>query len=197
MAMSPAAEPDAPILEGCRRGDPLAQRRVYDHYQERVYSIALHYFRGDDAAAKDVTQEVFVKVFRTIHGFRQDARFSSWLYRIVANSCIDELRRRRRFVLFGDVPKGLEPSAPAPEVAEPDADVAAALGRLSPKLRIAVLLRYFDDLSYDEIAAALETTPGTVASRLNRAHAILARELRHLAPAGRAPSEEPGPDRDA
>jgi RNA polymerase sigma-70 factor (ECF subfamily) len=197
MAMSPLADLDAQILEGCRRGDPGAQRHVYDHYQERVFSIALHYFRGDDAAAQDVTQEVFVKVFRTVQTFRQDARFASWLYRIVANSCIDELRRRRRFVLFGDAPKGLEPSTPAPEVAELDADVATALGRLSPKLRIAVLLRYFDDLSYDEIARALETTPGTVASRLNRAHAILARELRHRAPAGRTPSHEPSDDRDA
>lgn len=183
--MSPAADLDAQTLEGCRRGDPGAQRRVYDHYQVRVYSIAMHYFRGDDAAAKDVTQEVFVKVFRTIGRFRQDARFASWLYRIVVNACIDELRRRRRFVLFGDVPKGLETSAPAPEVAELDPDVTAALGRLSPKLRIAVLLRYFDDLSYEEIASALDTTPGTVASRLSRAHAILAQELRHLALPGR------------
>ena len=191
MAMSPA-ELDAHVLEDCRRGDPGAQRRVYDHYRVRVYSIAMHYFRGEDAAAKDVTQEVFVKVFRTIHRFRQDARFSSWLYRIVVNACIDELRRRRRYVLFGDVPRGLETAAaaPAPEVAEVDPDVAAALGRLSPKLRIAVLLRYFDDLSYDEIAAALDTTPGTVASRLNRAHAILARELRHRAPAAGAPGAE-------
>ena len=190
MAMSPAADIDAQILEGCRLGDPAAQRRLYDGYQERVYSIALHYFRGEEAAAKDVTQEVFVKVFRTLHSFRQDARFTSWLYRIVANSCIDELRRRRRFMLFGEMPKGIEPSAPAPEVSELDADVAAALGRLSPKLRIAVLLRYFDDLSYDEIARALDTTAGTVASRLNRAHAILARELQHLAPTGGAPSKE-------
>jgi RNA polymerase sigma-70 factor (ECF subfamily) len=70
------------------------------------------------------------------------------------------------------------------------------VGRLSPRLRLAVLLRYFDDLSYEEMARALDCTPGTVASRLHRAHAILARELAHLRPARRA-AEEIGDATDA
>ncbi len=177
------SEVDASTLEGCRHGDPEAQRRVFERYKDRVFSIALNFLKGDDAAAKDVTQEVFVKVFRAAPSFRQDARFSTWLYRIVANACMDELRRRRRLVLVGDVPPRMHPTVAPIEHAELDADVTAALGRLSPKLRIAVLLRYFDDLTYDQMAEALGVTHGTVASRLNRAHKFLARELAHMNPA--------------
>ncbi|MBI2073291.1 MAG: sigma-70 family RNA polymerase sigma factor [Gemmatimonadetes bacterium] len=185
------AEPelDADILEGCRRGDPQAQRAVFERYRDRVFSIALHFLKGEHAAAQDVTQEVFVKVFRAAPTFRQDARLSTWLYRIVANACLDELRRRRRVLLFGDMPPAIHPVIPAAELKDPDADVTRAVSRLSPRLRIVVLLRYFDDLSYDEIAQALGTTPGTIASRLSRAHAILARDLVHLRPAGRSSQE--------
>ncbi len=170
-------ESDASILEGCRNGDPDAQRRVFEQHKDRVFSIALNYLEGDHAAAEDVTQEVFVKVFRAARTFRHDARISTWLYRITANACRDELRRRRRILLFGDVPTNLETSVDPDEPLEVDAKLKAALGRLSPKLRIVVLLRHFDDLSYDEIATALNVTAGTVASRLNRAHKFLAHEL--------------------
>jgi RNA polymerase sigma-70 factor (ECF subfamily) len=176
------AEPelDQHTLDGFRRGDPAAQRRVFERYADRVYSIALNFLRGDDAAAKDAAQEAFVRMFRAASTFRSDSRLSTWLYRIVANTCLDELRRRRRVVLFGDMPDALHPAVTPAESGELDADISAAVSRLSPKLRMVVLLRHFEDLSYDEMAAALGCTPGTVASRLSRAHAILARELAHL-----------------
>ena len=178
------AEPelDVQTLDGFRRGDPAAQRRVFERYADRVYSIALHFLRGDQAAAKDAAQEAFVRMFRGAASFRRDSRLSTWLYRIVANACLDELRRRRRVVLFGDLPVTLHPAVAPAEPGPLDADVSAAVARLSPKLRMAVLLRYFDDLSYDEMAAALGCTAGTVASRLSRAHAVLARDLAHLRP---------------
>jgi RNA polymerase sigma-70 factor (ECF subfamily) len=189
-------EPDIDILEGCRRGDPTAQRRLFERYADRVHSIALHYLRGDEAGASDVTQEVFVKVFRTTPSFRAEARLGTWLYRITANACIDELRRRRRLVFFGDLPSALHGSVTQTGPESGAADVAAAVGRLSPRLRLTVLLRYFDDLSYDDIARALGCTPGTVASRLHRAHAILARQLAHLRHA-RPSGQEPGHVADA
>lgn len=178
------AEPEvAPeTIEGCRRGDPQAQRAVFDRYRDRVFSIALVFLKGEQAAAEDVTQEVFVKVFRALPSFRREARLSTWLYRIAANACLDELRRRRRLLLFGDLPPAMHPAVPAAEPSETPQDVVAAVERLGPRLRIAVLLRYYEDLSYEEIAAVLGTTTGTIASRLNRAHAILARELAHRRP---------------
>lgn len=173
------AEPnsDAGLLAGCRDGDPAAQRRLFELYRDRVYSIALSFLKSDHAAAEDVTQEVFVKVFRAAGTFRDDARISTWLYRVTANACMDELRRRKRVLLFAAVPSRLEGSVGPQEPVELDAALQAALDRMSPKLRIVVLLRHFDDLSYDEIADALDVTSGTVASRLNRAHKFLAREL--------------------
>lgn len=176
------AEPDLDpdTLEGFRRGDPAAQRRVFERYGDRVYSIALHFLRGDHAAAQDAAQEAFVRMFRAAPSFRRDSRLSTWLYRIVANACLDELRRRRRLVLFGDLPRGIHPTVAPVEARPLEVEVAAAVSRLSPKLRLAVLLRYFDDLSYDEIARALDCSPGTVASRLARAHAALASSLAHL-----------------
>jgi RNA polymerase sigma-70 factor, ECF subfamily len=169
----PSREEEAELIAGCRAGLPDAQRACFDRYRDRVHSIALHFLRGDDAGAKDATQEVFVRFFRNAAGFRAEARLSTYLYRAVANVCTDELRRRRRLVLVGDIPERLHPRTAHTEPAD-DGRVAAAVQRLSPKLRLVVLLRYFDDLSYDEIGAALGVTAGTVASRLNRAHARLA-----------------------
>ena len=81
------------------------------------------------------------------------------------------------------LPPAIHPIAPAPEMTDAETDVTAAVAKLSPKLRMVVLLRYFEDLSYDEIADALNLSAGTVASRLNRAHAVLARKLAHRRPA--------------
>jgi len=192
MGTPEVAEPerDADILEGCRRGDPMAQRRAFERYRDHVYSIALRFLKGDDAAAQDVTQEVFVKMFRATPTFRAEARLSTWIYRIAANACMDELRRRRRLLFFGDLPDAIHPTT-SPDFA-PGAlqtEVVAAVDRLPPKMRITVLLRYFDDLPYDDIARALACTTGTVASRLHRAHALLARELAHLGPVAASPQE--------
>ena len=189
MGNPPPAGPghDAAILEGCRRGDPDAQRRAFETYRDRVYAIALRFLKGDEAGAQDVTQEVFVKVFRAAPKFRADARLSTWIHRIAANTCRDELRRRRRLLFFGDLPDAIH------QTTTPDGapgwlrgEIVAAVDRLPPRMRITGLPRYFEDLPYDEIARALECTTGTVASRLHRAHAILARELAHLAPAAAA-----------
>jgi RNA polymerase sigma-70 factor (ECF subfamily) len=186
MGTPPVDEPghDAEILEGCRRGDPEAQRRAFERYRDRVYAVAVRFLKGDEAAAHDVTQEVFVKMFRAAPGFRGEARLSTWLHRIAVNACMDELRRRRRLLFFGDLPDAIHPTT-SPDGA-PSAlrtEVVAAVDRLPARMRITVLLRYFEDLPYDEIARALQCTTGTVASRLHRAHAILARELAHLGPA--------------
>lgn len=185
-----ATADEAALVAGCRAGTPEAQRAVFDRYRDRVHAIALHYLKGDDAAAQDVTQEVFVRFFRAAAGFRADARLSTYLYRAVANACTDELRRRRRFLFLGDIPESLQPedeSAATAVFGGPGADprIQRAVQSLSPKLRLVVLMRYYDDLSYDEIAAALEITPGTVASRLNRAHEQLARLLGNSFEGGR------------
>ncbi len=167
---------EAALIAGCRSGTPAAQRAVFDQYRDRVHAIALHYLRGDVEGAQDVTQEVFVRFFRNAAGFRADAKLITYLYRAVANACTDELRRRRRFVFIGDLPEAQQPQTTPADSGE-DPRVQRAVQSLSPKLRLVVLMRYYDDLSYDEIATALGVTHGTVASRLSRAHEQLVRVL--------------------
>jgi RNA polymerase sigma-70 factor (ECF subfamily) len=175
---------DDETLEACQRGDPEALRVVFELYKDRVYSIALCYFDGNEATAKDITQDVFVKLMRTIGQFQNRSEFSTWLYRLVANVCLDRKRALRRLLFFGD-PAALDRPDPKRSAedryvqSEMEKSVRRVIAAMRPKLRMTVLLKYFDDLSYDEIAVVLGCSKGTVASRLNRAHQILARRLAH------------------
>ena len=173
------------VIEACRRGDRDAFRLLFEEHKDRVYSVALYFFGGDEATAGDVTQQVFLKLFTRIGQFRGGSEFTTWLHRLTANACLDELRRRRRFLQFGEglevrerrEKRAQEETLARAEVAE---EVALAVARLRPKLRVVMLLKYFEELSYEEIAEALGCSKGTVASRLNRGHKILARKLGHL-----------------
>lgn len=172
-------------IDACRSGDQEALKAIYEAYKDRVYSIALYFFHGDHPAAGDVTQQVFLKLITHAAGFRGESDFSTWLHRLVVNTCVDGARsdkaRARRAGLAA-----LEPLATPPTHeddlarAQTAASVQTALSSLPPKLRLPVLLRYFEDLSYQEVASALNCSMGTVASRLNRAHELLARKLAAL-----------------
>ena len=170
------------ILEACRRGDREAFRALYEAHKDRVYSIAFYFFHADADAASEVTQQVFLKLMREMTKFRGDAAFSTWLYRLVVNACVDRSRSRRRDAV-GEDPVVLDRIATAGsheelfarrEVA---ASVQRAISTLPTKLRAAILLRYFEDLSYADMATALNCSIGTVASRLSRGHRLLARKL--------------------
>ena len=184
-AVMSEAKIDRHVIVACQRGDREAFRQLFEAYKTRVYSIAFHY-AGNEAEARDVTQQVFLKLLTRVGQFRHDADFTTWLYRLVANTCLDELRRRRRFVPFGDAAEAseLRSERGAPEEdysqAEMSRSVREAIAGLKPKLRLPILLKYVEGLSYEEIARALGCSPGTVASRLNRGHKALARKLAHL-----------------
>ncbi len=171
-------------IEACRRGDLDAFRELFETYKDRVYSIALRY-TGNPAAAMDIAQDTFVKLLSRIGDYRAESSFDSWLYRLVVNSCIDDQRRGRRLTPFLD---GLLDAvcAPAESVlhkllrAETEQRIQEVVARLAPEHRIVIVLRYTEGFSYDEIANIVGCSPGTVASRLNRAHKILERRLSHL-----------------
>lgn len=177
-------ETQADLIEACKQGDRAAFHSLFVIYKDKVYSIAYHY-AGEEAMARDVTQQVFLKLFTSINQFRQDSEFTTWLYRIVANTCVDEQRKRRRFVPFSpeiEVSKmsargSQEESYQRRQMAD---SVRSAIAELSPKLRLPILLKYVEGLSYDEIAEALGCSIGTVSSRLNRGHKMLAKKLGHL-----------------
>ena len=175
----------AETLEACRRGDRDAFRALYETYKDKVYSIALYFFHGDTTTASDVTQQVFMKLITGITQFRGDSGFSTWLYRLVVNACIDGQRRSKSGQRVTD-PAVLD-ALPGPgsheqafAQAETRASVQRAIADLPVNYRLTILLRYFEDLSYEEMADALNCSIGTVASRLNRAHRLLAERLAPL-----------------
>jgi RNA polymerase sigma-70 factor (ECF subfamily) len=156
---------------------------LYEAYKDKVYSIALYYFHGDAAMAADVTQQVFVKVLTNIKDFRGDSGMGTWLYRLTVNACLDRRRSASAREVASDPETFARVTSPAgsPEreasTAEEADRVRAAVSSLPEKLRLPVLLRYFEDLSYDEMARTLDCSAGTVASRLNRGHQLLREKL--------------------
>ena len=177
-------EISAEIIESCRRGDRDAFRVLYEGYKDKVYSISLYFFHGDAAAAGDATQQVFLKLITSIAQFRGDSGFSSWLYRLVVNTCLDGARSALRAPVADQAvletlaePRSHEEDFARAEIAS---SVQSAVSALPAKFRLPILLRYFEELSYEEMAEALNCSMGTVASRLSRGHKILAKKLAPL-----------------
>ncbi len=172
------------LIVACQQGDREAFQLLFEKHKDRVYSIALH-FSGNDATAHDIAQQVFLKLILNIGKFNWQSDFNTWLYRIVANACFDEQRRWRRLIPFGDAlevmmirtSENIETNYHHIEVA---GVVREAIGKLKPKLRLPILLKYIEGMSYEEIAQVLQCSMGTVASRLNRGHKALAQQLGHL-----------------
>jgi RNA polymerase sigma-70 factor (ECF subfamily) len=174
------------IVEACRAGDRDAFRALYDLYKDKVYSIALYFFHGDTALASDVCQQVFLKLITGIEHFRGDSEFSTWLHRMVVNACVDSSRRRKAAPAVFD-PAKLEMFANKASQeddlarAQMTNSVRAAISALPPKFRIAILLKHFEDFSYEQMAEALHCSLGTVGSRLSRGHKLLAERLKEFA----------------
>lgn len=151
-------------------------------HEGRVYGIVYQYVR-DDEDAEDITREVFYKAFRSLGRFRGNSKFSSWVCRIAINRSIDYLRRRKNIRvepldqpietgtggLERDFPDGALSPAEEAERTELAGMIAAAVDRLSPKLRTVTILREYQDLSIEEIADVLGVSQGTVKSRIFRA----------------------------
>lgn len=172
------------IIADCQQGDRDAFRQLFEAHKDRVYSIALH-FSGNETTAHDIAQQVFLKLMVNIGQFNFQSEFTTWLYRLVANTCFDEQRRWRRFIPFGDVAevqvrKTRENIEADYARVEMSTTIRIAISGLKPKLRMPILLKYIEGMSYEEIAQVLGCSTGTVASRLNRGHKALASKLGHL-----------------
>lgn len=165
---------------------PTWQELVRD-YSAQVYRYALR-LTGNPHDAEDLTQDVFVRVFKSIHTF-QPGTLSGWLHRITTNLFLDQARRRQKIRMdaLSTAPEQLWGSSEAPEDlhadGQLDADVSAALASLKPEYRVAVVLCDIEGLSYEEIAQVLDVKLGTVRSRIARGRSQLRKELKHRAPA--------------
>ncbi|HEX2164318.1 MAG TPA: sigma-70 family RNA polymerase sigma factor [Thermoanaerobaculia bacterium] len=182
---SETREHDRELAELHRLGDRDAFAEVYREHAEAVYNLALR-LSGDPFDAADLTQEVFLRVFRHLGGFRGGSSLRTWIYRVALNHCRSRLARRRppaRSLDDPDEPAACELADPSPgpeatALAEDAARrVAAALARLPLVFREAVVLRDLEGLAYEEIADVLGTRVGTVRSRIARGRDRLRREI--------------------
>ncbi len=201
---------DRALVERVQDGDRDAFRVLVERYQKRVYALARSVLKDSEEAA-DVTQEAFIKAFRSLASFKGEAGFYTWIYRITNNLCIDFLRRHggSETVPYDDAlpdtPAGEAPAAvlstrlgtnPQRSVLRRElADkLEDALGQLPEKHRVILILREVDGLSYEELAETLEIPKGTVMSRLFHARAkmqaILADYLAGDAPEAAVNEEE-------
>ncbi len=179
---------DERLIARCAAGDQQAFALLVSHYQTQVYNLAWRYL-GEAEDAKDATQEAFIKVYHALPKYQGQAKFSTWLYRIVANTCIDHLRRRRPYLSL-DAPRSdddesgwdLASDEPSPEQQierqELRALVQSQVEDLPPKYRMVVTLYHLQGMTYQEIAQVLDLPVRTVETQLYRAKGMLRERLR-------------------
>jgi RNA polymerase sigma-70 factor, ECF subfamily len=174
-------------IGACQRGDSVAFNRLVLKWEKPIYNLTLRMLQDRDEAA-DATQEVFCSAFKNILRFRKDAKFSTWLYRIAVNQCITRLRKRPPGVHLSmddqgpDAPlKGWTPTAESHEdevmLKEQRKQVRLALDALPEEQRAIVELKFYQDLTFEEIAAVAEAPLSTVKSRLYAGLALLKSRL--------------------
>jgi RNA polymerase sigma-70 factor (ECF subfamily) len=184
---TPSAAPDE-IIERCLRGDQAAWETIVRSYRRKVFNIA-YKFVGRHDQAEDLTQDVFLKLYKSLDTFDRRANFQTWLISVSRNLCIDHYRsvRKERETINRDV----DPSELAPVSTDTPADrkleqrdrvalLRQALDTLAPTLRTAIVLRDLQELTYQEIADKLSLPEGTVKSRINRGRTELARQIQKL-----------------
>ena len=161
------------LVAACRRGDPGSFEEVVRRTHRQVYTQALRLV-GDRKDAEDVAQEAYLRVFRSLEGFRGDAQFETWLYRIVANAAMSHLRKRGRFGdLMAEPDDGPLPEVPSPARTDEQAvdrqALQQALEALPLSLRTVVILKDVYGLSCQEIGDQVGASEGAVKVRLHRA----------------------------
>jgi RNA polymerase sigma-70 factor (ECF subfamily) len=190
---SPAATPFAPeaieaLIRRCLRGDEAAWETIVRHYWRKVFNVA-YKFVGKHDEAEDLTQEIFLKIFKSLDTFDRRANFQTWLISVSRNLCIDHYRsvRKERETIDRDVdaseltPISKEIGAIALlEQQDRVALLRQALAELPDTLKTAVLMRDIQEMSYQEIARTLRLPEGTVKSRINRGRTELARQVMKL-----------------
>jgi RNA polymerase sigma factor (sigma-70 family) len=175
---------DNELVVRCLRQDETAWQLLVERHSHRVLNIA-YQFTGRRDEAEEVAQEIFLRVFRSLHRFDQNTSFLPWLVRVSRNLCIDEYRSRARekAALVGQEPDPERTPDPrsSPERhlrdREREERIRTALQRLPEDLRVALVLRDLQGLSYSEIAVSMQVAEGTVKSRIHRARLELAEVL--------------------
>lgn len=178
------------LVDRAKNGDPDAFNELVLRYEKQVYNLTYR-MMGNPEDASDLSQEGFLRIYRSLSRFRGESLFSTWVYRIVSNTCLDELRKRKNYKIqsFDEtfVPGQEEPRlalsnfGESPEAVieqrETQQEIHKAITQLSEEYRLAVILRDIQGLSYEEMATTLSCSIGTVKSRINRGRKKLKEEL--------------------
>lgn len=185
---------DEELVRHYLAGDKRAFDVLIRRYQDRIFNFSLR-FTANPSDAEDIVQETFLKAYRGIDRFRGDAKFSTWLFQIAKNLCINKFHRGRRRMEHRQVSiheseqddrplLQLESDAASPQdmaiSAETQSQLEAAIAELDPHYRAALILRDVEDLDYAEIAGILDVPVGTVKSRIHRARTELQKKLQTL-----------------
>jgi RNA polymerase sigma-70 factor (ECF subfamily) len=182
--------PDAleALIQRCLQGDQAAWEAIVRLHRRKVFNVA-YKFVGKHDEAEDLTQDIFLKIFKSLDTFDRRANFQTWLISVSRNLCIDHYRsvRRERETVNHDIdvaslarPAGSDSAQTLLERRDRVELLRAALNRLAPSLRTAIMLRDIQELSYHEIAERLGVPEGTVKSRINRGRTELARQIARL-----------------
>ncbi|MGY6500779.1 MAG: RNA polymerase sigma factor [Acidimicrobiales bacterium] len=194
--MTPPAD-DRTLIEAAQAGDRRALDALLRRHQDRIYAVCRR-IAGNDADALDATQEALMAVVRGLPRFDHRSAFTTWIYRIATNACLDELRRRNRRPLTGlddqmseSVASRSDDAPGFDDTVVERSSIDAALADLSEEFRAPVVLRDQLGLDYAEIAAVLDIPPGTVRSRIARGRAALATTLGNQDHIVQRPTTEP------
>jgi RNA polymerase sigma-70 factor (ECF subfamily) len=178
------------LIRKAKQGDMLAFEELILKHEKIVYNLALRMMNHSEDAM-DISQEVFLKAYRSLSNFDERSAFSTWLYRITHNTCIDEIRKRKGKQTYsleedlesedGSMQRQVADDGDTPEESlmrkEQKSEILRALDTLSEEHKAAIILRDVKGMSYEEIAEILELTLGTVKSRINRARNQLKSEI--------------------
>ncbi|MGE5415893.1 MAG: sigma-70 family RNA polymerase sigma factor [Acidobacteriota bacterium] len=183
---------DSDLIQLSIEGDTRAFEELVGKYQHKVYSLSFRYM-GNEDDANDMSQEAMIKAYRSLKSFKGDSSFSTWLYRITANVCLDELRKRKRTLhmisldepvatLDGDdLEREIADSSPTADIMYErkvlEEQLQGVILTLKPEHRSVVVLRDVMDLTYEDMADILQCSVGTIKSRLSRAREILRKKL--------------------
>jgi RNA polymerase sigma-70 factor, ECF subfamily len=171
-------EDDRQAVAACQQGEREAFDRLVERYQRDVYRLCYRYVNNHQDA-NDMAQEVFIKAYRAIGRFRGDSSFSTWLYRIAVNTCLNFRAARRipQDELSDQIADRGASAAERLHDAERSARVRHAVARLPEKQRATLILKIYQDLTHDEVAGILGSTVGTVKANLFHALANLKKLL--------------------
>jgi RNA polymerase sigma-70 factor, ECF subfamily len=162
-------------IESCQRGDMAGLHLLYEMHRSKVFNLSWRML-GSSHDAEDVLQEIFIKVFDRIKNYRGESAFSSWLYRMTANHCLDRLRRRKvlSFLGFESVPE-LEDKRAKDKALNLGLSpvIMKALEKLPEKQKACLLMREMEEMTYEDIAHVLRLSLGSVKSNIHRAKVLL------------------------